>query len=285
MKKLLSSLLFTSCLIGVHFSAAEAAPLLGGTGNAISTVPLHIRSGPGKHYKSHDILPPDYPFKVGNCTRDWCQVSYNGRSGWSSIRYLAFKEGGEHYNDPKLGFVHSGALGPRRARYHGSSRRTAFASARKAVEYKPGSYDAKAASAVTQAAEKASGFVNAEAKTAAAPAAAAAGSAGAAVQKVNAAATNNAAAAVGNAAVNSGYKAVSAAANAGNKAADMAAGYAKAAVEKTKGYARTAVEYAKSYANRVQIRGGDYGRQAGWWTNYQRPSYQRAWKPRWWQKK
>lgn len=165
MKKWLSPFLLLSCFAGA--TAAESAAM---NVDAITTVPLHVRSGPGKHYKSQDILPPDFPLVVGNCTRSWCQVYYNGpdgAKGWSSLHYLAFREGGKHYNDPNLGPFMGGNAGPRKkhGRYH---RRIAYS-------------------------------------------------------------------------VNGGQ----------------------------------AMEY----------RGHDAHGRAGWWTNYHRPSYQRAWQPRWWQKK
>lgn len=94
MKQWLCSLAFTSVMLGA--AAAQAA-------DAISITPLNVRSGPGKHYKVHAVLPPGYPVTAGSCTRYWCQVNYNGYNGWASLHYLAFKEGSPHYNNPALG--------------------------------------------------------------------------------------------------------------------------------------------------------------------------------------
>jgi len=193
MKKWLSPLLFASCLIGAGIGAAEAKQncncncdkrvnITGKTNmaentlitnvDAITTAPLHVRNGPGRHYKSRDILPPDFPLVVGSCTRDWCQVYYNSaRSGWSSLPYLAFKKGGKHYKDRNLGPFGNEVMamrGPRRAVSRGRHR----------IAYS----------------------------------------------------------------VNGGAYAIN-----GRQAGDR--------------------------------------RMSGWWTNYQRPTYHRAWQPRWWQKK
>jgi len=187
MKKWLSPLLFASCLFGAGIGVAEAkqncncnslAPAKNTVitnVDAITTAPLHVRSGPGRHYKSRDILPPDFPLVVGSCTRGWCQVYYNSaRSGWSALPYLAFKKGGKHYKDPNLGPFGSETMamsGPRRM---GGMHRSRF---------------------------------------------------------------------------------------------------------------------RRGYQHRVAYDGmqaGQYGGRSamsGWWTNYQRPTYHRAWQPRWWQKK
>jgi|GEM_PF-5714253 len=98
MKHCLSSLIALSC-----FAFAGAAQAAAPNVDAITTEPLHVRGGPAPRAKILDILPPEFPLTVGNCTRAWCQIYYESRTGWTFMPALAFREGTSFYKDPNLG--------------------------------------------------------------------------------------------------------------------------------------------------------------------------------------
>ncbi len=65
-------------------SAASAATI------AAATMPLNIRSGPGPEYNVVGAIPMHAQAAIIGCMQGslWCQVSYNGKQGWSYSQYL-----------------------------------------------------------------------------------------------------------------------------------------------------------------------------------------------------
>ena len=63
-------------------SAAAALP-------AVAQTDLTVRSGPGTQYPVVGSIPAGKTVEAGSCTRNWCQVSFSGGSGYVNRRYLA----------------------------------------------------------------------------------------------------------------------------------------------------------------------------------------------------
>ena len=49
---------------------------------------LNLRSGPSTGYRVLAVMPGGAPVSVHHCTGGWCQVTFGGRTGWASQRYL-----------------------------------------------------------------------------------------------------------------------------------------------------------------------------------------------------
>ncbi len=58
--------------------------------DAIATIALNVRSGPGTGYTVVDTLNKGEVVDVIECrTNGWCYVNHSGPDGWSSAKYLA----------------------------------------------------------------------------------------------------------------------------------------------------------------------------------------------------
>jgi uncharacterized protein YraI len=76
------SLLLAGALAGAFaWSVAEAAP-----GTATGSV--NLRTGPGTSYAVITTIPAGARVNVQGCP-SWCQVTYNGQSGWASSNYIS----------------------------------------------------------------------------------------------------------------------------------------------------------------------------------------------------
>ncbi len=70
--------------------AAGALLISGGAASAATvTNSLHLRSGPGTHYRVVATMPAGAHVRIRNCTSSWCRVSFRGESGWASANYIA----------------------------------------------------------------------------------------------------------------------------------------------------------------------------------------------------
>lgn len=71
-------------------SAAIPGVVLAQTTTATATAELNIRSGPGPQYPSVGFIASGGPTIVDGCLQGskWCQVNYEGVSGWSYSDYL-----------------------------------------------------------------------------------------------------------------------------------------------------------------------------------------------------
>ncbi|WOC16947.1 SH3 domain-containing protein [Pseudochrobactrum sp. MP213Fo] len=97
MKRVMKSAILAIALLSA--TAAQAA-------NAIVTTNLNLRTGPGTNYGTLGSIPNGSRVDVRGCTSGygWCQVSYAGRSGWASSRYLAVREGSSgNYSNNNFG--------------------------------------------------------------------------------------------------------------------------------------------------------------------------------------
>lgn len=85
--------LFRPIVIAVALLAAAFAvtsPASAQQVQARATQDLNARSGPGPQYTVVFIIPSNTVVTVNTCTQafDWCQVSYQGQTGWSASQYL-----------------------------------------------------------------------------------------------------------------------------------------------------------------------------------------------------
>ncbi|SFV38774.1 Uncharacterized conserved protein YraI [Devosia crocina] len=71
-------------------SVAVPGTALAQTTTATATAELNIRSGPGPHYPSVGFIAAGDTTLVDGCLQasKWCQVNYDGVSGWSYSDYL-----------------------------------------------------------------------------------------------------------------------------------------------------------------------------------------------------
>ena len=63
---------------------------------ATATTPLNIRSGPGPQYSVIGAIPDRGQATIIGCIQGslWCEISYNGRSGWAYAQYLTARLAG-----------------------------------------------------------------------------------------------------------------------------------------------------------------------------------------------
>ncbi len=59
----------------------------------VTTDDLNIRTGRDTSYTSLGKIPKGTELEITEAIGDWARVSYNGKSGWSSIDYLEYAEG------------------------------------------------------------------------------------------------------------------------------------------------------------------------------------------------
>jgi uncharacterized protein YraI len=83
-------------------AAAGVAAVLVSSGPAsalesATTTDLNLRSGPGPNYAVTGVIPGGTAVDVAGCIEaaNWCQVSYNGQTGWSYGDYLTTAVGSE----------------------------------------------------------------------------------------------------------------------------------------------------------------------------------------------
>jgi hypothetical protein len=62
--------------------AAAAAP-------AVAESAVNLRAGPGPQYEVLATIPGGATVDLAGCTGSWCQVSFNGETGYASRNYLA----------------------------------------------------------------------------------------------------------------------------------------------------------------------------------------------------
>jgi hypothetical protein len=74
---------------------AHAQPQFGGGVQASVTATLNLRTGPGVRHAVIMRIPRGQWVRLFGCNRavSWCHVSYAGRQGWVSARYLSPRPG------------------------------------------------------------------------------------------------------------------------------------------------------------------------------------------------
>ncbi|MBY6005781.1 DUF1236 domain-containing protein [Salipiger bermudensis] len=82
--RLIKPAVFGSAILGILASPAMAAM------TASTTTELNLRTGPGPQYEVAAVLPADAELDVQGCLEaaDWCEVSYDGTSGWAYAAYM-----------------------------------------------------------------------------------------------------------------------------------------------------------------------------------------------------
>jgi hypothetical protein len=63
-----------------------ARPRAGGT--AVVSAKVNLRSGPGTDSEILASIPPGSTIRVGECEGEWCEVTWNGQSGYAIARNL-----------------------------------------------------------------------------------------------------------------------------------------------------------------------------------------------------
>ncbi|WP_248305203.1 DUF1236 domain-containing protein [Devosia sp. 1566] len=86
--------LATTAFAGI---ASAQSPTSTATTTATAATDLTIRSGPGPQYASVGFIAAGESATVGGCLQGskWCQVSYDGATGWSYSDYLTADLSGE----------------------------------------------------------------------------------------------------------------------------------------------------------------------------------------------
>lgn len=78
-----------SLLLSLPLFALAAAPVSAAL-SASATTDLNLRSGPGPQYDVQSVIPSTAEVDVEGCIAEaeWCEVSYNGTTGWAYSAYL-----------------------------------------------------------------------------------------------------------------------------------------------------------------------------------------------------
>jgi hypothetical protein len=66
---------------------------------AVTTTSIHLRESTSQNSESVAIIPQGATIYTGNCQSGWCEVSYNGLTGYVNAHYLK-------YNSPIAKEVH-----------------------------------------------------------------------------------------------------------------------------------------------------------------------------------
>lgn len=87
-----SSILSATALALVAANAAHAQ-----SAEATATTDLNLRAGPGPNFEIVDVIAGDDTVTVSSCleTANWCEVTYNGTTGWAYGNYLNTQVNGE----------------------------------------------------------------------------------------------------------------------------------------------------------------------------------------------
>lgn len=82
--RIAKTLLIPATLVGFVASPALAAL------EASATTDLNLRAGPGPQYEVQDIIPSEADVFLAGCIEggEWCEVTYEGASGWAYSAYL-----------------------------------------------------------------------------------------------------------------------------------------------------------------------------------------------------
>lgn len=74
---------------GPPASTAPAPPRAGRARSAAVTANVNLRSGPGTDSEVVTTIPAGSTVRVTNCSGEWCEVTWNGRSGYAIARNLS----------------------------------------------------------------------------------------------------------------------------------------------------------------------------------------------------
>ncbi len=86
----------SSIIAAALIAAASMATPAAAATVATAMTPLNIRSGPGPQFSVIGAIPDRGRVTIIGCIHGslWCQVNYNGRSGWAYAQYLTARLAG-----------------------------------------------------------------------------------------------------------------------------------------------------------------------------------------------
>jgi uncharacterized protein YraI len=93
------------------------------------TTTLNLRGGPSTGHGVIMAMPAGATVTVHQCSAGWCQVSYAGRTGWASQRYIDVRVAAAprtRVAGPRVGFELHAGVAPRH-HWHGWHRPARFA--------------------------------------------------------------------------------------------------------------------------------------------------------------
>jgi len=76
-------------------TASVAAILAGCSDPGIVTVQSDLQEAPSAHSKVMAMIPKGSPISVSDCSNGWCQVTWNGRSGYILTKSIHLTEGAQ----------------------------------------------------------------------------------------------------------------------------------------------------------------------------------------------
>ena len=90
-----------------------APPRSGPARSATVTATVNLRSGPGTDSDVIATIPAGSTVRVASCSDDWCEVTWDGRSGYAIARNLSLgapQQAGPYGPGPRTGYA--GGYGP-----------------------------------------------------------------------------------------------------------------------------------------------------------------------------
>ena len=94
MKKATSILLFL-LIIAISFSQSSGT----------ASTALHLRAAKNSHSASLSLIPQGTKLTFNNCSSNWCEVTYLGKTGYVSQGYISTKDA--EPQEVKLGTTHA----------------------------------------------------------------------------------------------------------------------------------------------------------------------------------
>jgi uncharacterized protein YraI len=78
----------TPLLLGATAVLTALTLLPAAAGEERTTSNLNLRTGPGKNYPVHTVIPAGSLVDVVSCGSEWCHVKWGGQVGYSDARWL-----------------------------------------------------------------------------------------------------------------------------------------------------------------------------------------------------
>ncbi len=78
----------TALFLGATAVAMALTLAPASAGEERTTSNLNLRTGPGKHYPVHTVIPAGSLVDVVSCGSEWCHLKWGGQVGYSDARWL-----------------------------------------------------------------------------------------------------------------------------------------------------------------------------------------------------
>jgi uncharacterized protein YraI len=78
----------TPVLLGATAVAVAMMLLPAAAGEERTTSNLNLRTGPGKQYPVHKVIPAGSLVDVVSCGSEWCHLKWAGQVGYADARWL-----------------------------------------------------------------------------------------------------------------------------------------------------------------------------------------------------